>query len=112
MKLDLLQEKLLAAARAHPPGDRVPFAFEKRILACLKESPALDVAALWSRALWRAATACVALALLLGVWSLIGANHNTVTHNANSVNSANNEDFSQHFEQTMLAGVNESEEVW
>jgi branched-subunit amino acid permease len=115
MKVDQLQKKLLAAARAHPPGDRVPFAFEKRILTRLKKSPALDGAALWARALWRAAAACVALALLLSVWSLVGASHNTVadnTKNAGKIDSAGYEDFSQHFEQTMLAGVNESEEVW
>ena len=112
MKLDRLQEKLLAAARAHPPGDRVPFAFEKRVLARLMESPVPDVVALWSRALWRAAAACVAIALLLGVWSLIGANQDNLANTPRGVSSAGNEDFSQHFEQTMLAGVNESEEVW
>jgi len=109
MKLEQLQEKLFAAARAHPPGDRVPYAFENRVLARLKESPTLDVAALWARALWRAAAACVAFALLLGVWSLIGAHNNPVNSAA-----ADNGEFSQHFEQTMLAAVNEteSEGVW
>lgn len=36
MKLAALQKKLLAAAKANPPADRVPLAFEKRILANLK----------------------------------------------------------------------------
>jgi hypothetical protein len=103
MNLEQLQQKLLAAARANPPGDRVPYAFEKRILARLKESPAFDVSALWARALWRAAVSCVALTLLLGVWSFIGANNKA---------AADNEEFSQHFEQTMLAAVDETEEVW
>ena len=31
MNLEPLQKKLLAAARAHPPSDRVPYAFEQRI---------------------------------------------------------------------------------
>jgi len=102
MNLEPLQQKLLAAARAHPPGDRVPYAFEKRILARLKESPAFDVSALWARALWRGAASCVALTLLLGVWSFLGAGNNAAT---------DNEDFSQHFEQTMLAAVVEPEEI-
>jgi len=36
MNLAGLQRKLIAAARANPPSDRVPFAFEKRILAQLR----------------------------------------------------------------------------
>jgi hypothetical protein len=103
MNLEELQAKLLTAARANPPGDRVPYAFEKRILARLKESPAFDVSALWARALWRAAAPCVALSLLLGVWSFLGAGNNAAT---------DSEEFSQHFEQTMLAAVDETEEVW
>jgi hypothetical protein len=107
MNLGQLQEKMLAAARAHPPGEQVPYAFEKSTMARLKDSPALDVAALWARALWRAAGACVALALLLGVWSYIGV-HDSPVNNAAAVNK----DFSQRFEQTMLAAVNETGEIW
>jgi len=40
--------------------------------------------------------------ILLGAWSFVGTNNT----------STENEDFSQHFEQTMLATVNDSEEVW
>jgi hypothetical protein len=114
MNLESLHQKLIAAARANPPGDRVPYAFEKRIVARLKELPAFDVSAVWARALWRAAALCVVLTLLLGVWSLIGVHHTTAATNANN---SNNEEFSLHFEQTMLAAVNESavkesEEVW
>src|SRR5690242_1952330 len=103
MNFEDLQKKLIAAARANPPADRVPYAFEKRILARLKESPAFDVSALWARALWRAAAPCVALTLLLGVWSFIGTSNSAL---------AESEEFSQHFEQTMLAAVGETEEVW
>ena len=69
MNLTELQRRLLAAARAHPPADTVPYAFEKRILARLAEAPAMDVWALWNRVLWRAAAPCVALCLTLSVWS-------------------------------------------
>ena len=106
MKLDQLQKKLLAAARAHPPSDRVPYAFEKRIVAHLAALPPLDPWAFWAPALWRAAAPCLALALLLGVWSFTGSNQNPVATDV--------EEFSQHFERTMLAAVNASdtEEIW
>jgi hypothetical protein len=106
MNLDHLQQKLLAAARSQLPSDRVPYAFEKRILARLLAPPALDHWALWSPALWRAAAPCVALTLLFGVWSFVG------TNNANTSGMAEGGDFSQHFEQTMLAAVDDLEDVW
>jgi hypothetical protein len=69
MNLTKLQHTLLAAARAHRPASTVPYAFEKRVMARLTETPALDVWALWNRVLWRAAAPCVALCLTLGAWS-------------------------------------------
>ena len=67
--LNLLHEKLIRAARSHPPSDRVPYAFEQRILARLKAEPVRDVLALWVRALWRAAIPCVAVMLLFAAWA-------------------------------------------
>lgn len=108
MEPETLRQKLLSAARSQPPADRVPYAFAKRIMARLKESPAPDLSALWARALWRASAPCIALALLLGVWSFIGARNNPGV----SV-PVENEDLAQHFEQTMLAGVEApAEEIW
>lgn len=108
MNLDSLRDKLLAAARANPPSDQVPYAFEKRILARLRTQPAPDLGALWTRMLWRAAAPCVALTLTIGVWSYVDGN-------ATSVATDNGEaaEFSQAFEQTMLAVVDEqAEEFW
>ena len=65
MNLAELERKLIAAARANPPSDRVPYAFEKRILARLAARPTLDRWELWGRALWRAAAPCIAIMLLL-----------------------------------------------
>jgi hypothetical protein len=108
MNLETLRQKLLSVARANPPVDRVPYAFEKRIMARLAETPALDLVALWASALWRAAVPCVALMLLLGVWAFVGAqNHST------AVSLTDRDDFAQHFERTMLAAVEEpAEETW
>ena len=38
MNLDNLHNKLITAARATPADDRVPYAFEKRVMARLADS--------------------------------------------------------------------------
>ena len=101
MNLECLQQKLIAAARACPPADHVPYAFEKRIRAHLAALQPVDVAALWSRALWRAAVPCLAITLLLAPWSF-----------APSPTAAPTEDLSQQFEQTLLAAADQLEETW
>lgn len=68
MEIPELEKRLLAVARAHPPSDRVPYAFEKRIMAHLANYPIMDVWGLWERVLWRAAAPCVALTLALSIW--------------------------------------------
>ncbi len=103
MNLDPLQEKLLAAARAHPPKEQVPLAFEKRVLAHLRSQPAAAVSALWARALWRAVVPCVALSVVLAAISFVPATNPTVTSEA---------DLSQAFEQTLLAAAAQLEENW
>ena len=74
-----LQKKLIAAARANPPGDGVPYAFEKRVMALLAARTAADNPVLWVRGLWRAAVSCLAIALMLGAWAFFnpatGAEH-------------------------------------
>jgi anti-sigma-K factor RskA len=98
MNIDELHKKWLAAARANPPGDSVPYAFEKRVTALLAARAATDPLALWVRGLWRAAVACVAIALLLGAWAF---SHPTV--------SARADDLSQNFENTLLASVDQND---
>jgi hypothetical protein len=95
MHLAELQRKLLAAARAHPPEDRVPYAFEQRVVARLQSRPPLDYLELWARGLVRGAAACLALTLLLGALAWL----------APSPSSA--KDLSRDFEATMLAAVNQ-----
>ena len=43
MKLDDLEKKLIAVARANPPSDRVPPTFEKRIMALIAGRPVQDL---------------------------------------------------------------------
>jgi hypothetical protein len=97
MNLAKLEQKLVAAARANPPSDRVPYAFEKRILARLATRPPADGWELWGRALWRAAAPCVAIMLLLGAWSFFARS------------SAPASDLSQDLEQTLLAAADQDQ---
>jgi hypothetical protein len=78
MNLPELEKKLLAAGRANSPGDRVPYAFEKRVMARLAGRSMEDPITLWARALWRAAAPCAAVMLMLGIWSFAG-DHSTPT---------------------------------
>jgi len=101
MNLDQLQKKLLAAARANPPGDSVPYAFEKRISALLKSRPIEDPLSLWARALWRAAAPCAAIMLVLGIWSFVGQSGSTPSPT---------DDFEDQFVDTMLV-LDQAEET-
>jgi hypothetical protein len=94
MNTDKLKRKLLAAARAHPPSDAVPHAFEKRITARLGSAPAFDAWADWASALWKAAAPCVAVALVLGVWTAVQPEA-----------SATGNDLSEELENTLLVSV-------
>jgi len=94
MNTDKLERKLLAAARANAPSDTVPYAFEKRITARLGPVPAFDAWADWSRALWKAAAPCVAVAIVLGVWASFRPEA-----------SAGVTDLSQELENTLLVAV-------
>lgn len=70
MRIVDLQNKLTAAARRETPDERVPYAFEKRIMARLTGLPKVDFWSLWSRGLWRAVAPCVGVMLVLSVWTL------------------------------------------
>ncbi|MDB6018080.1 MAG: hypothetical protein JWR19_2569 [Pedosphaera sp.] len=92
MNLLELQRKLIAVARANPPADTVPYAFEKRILARLTGRPTLDLRGFWERGLARAAMFSVAAMLLMSAWSVF-------------VPANNSETLSQDVEKTLFAAV-------
>lgn len=76
MNLENLRAKLLSAARQTAPDERVPYAFEKRIMARLAGKPAEDLFSLWGSALWKGAAACAlvtALSVALSVWNFHSA---------------------------------------
>ena len=98
MNLNELQKKLIATARQQAPDERVPYAFEKRVMAHLA-SRAVDHWAAWSHGLWRAAASCVAVAVVCGSISLFAPQATD--------NSGN--DLSQDFENTLLASADQSD---
>ena len=95
-----MQRKLIAAARADTPGGRVPYAFEKRVMALLASRIAPQNLELWVRGLWRAAVSCVAVALLCGAWALLTP---AITPGST--------DLSQDFENTLLASVDQGDQT-
>src|SRR5215469_13165794 len=94
-----LQKKLIAAARANVLDDRVPYAFEKRIMALIPAATRTDGVVLWVRGLWQAAASCAAVALLCGAWVFFNPSANT------------NDDLSQNFENTLLASVDQGDQA-
>jgi len=94
MNLDNLQTKLIAAARAIPLNDRIPYAFEKRVMARLI-SPVQDAWAAWSHALWRAAVFCLAIMVLSGTWTFFSEDAADISGH----------DFAQEFESTLLVSA-------
>ena len=50
--------------------NRVPYAFEKRVMAHIKETPqmALNIWAQWSQPLWRSVIPCFAIMVLVALW--------------------------------------------
>jgi hypothetical protein len=72
-KIEDILERLLAETRGIPANDRVPYAFEKRIMAHIKEAPAAvaniaDVWSAWAQSLWKAVVPCLAVLVLVAVW--------------------------------------------
>jgi len=107
MKLELLQAKLMEAARTDIPSDRVPYAFEKRILARVAGLRPEDGWVLWARALWRATIPCAALMVLLIGWSIVSSSP------APDQTAQVNPDLGQALETTLLASVDtETETLW
>lgn len=95
MDLNKLRTKLIAAARSETPSDHVPLAFEKRIMANLRQ-PLVDAWSSWSFALWRSAISCVVAMLLVMAWS--------------HISNRDSDHLSDAFEKTVLAAADHFDE--
>lgn len=103
--LDELQKTLLAVARRNPPSARVPYAFERRVMAQLRLVPT-SAAAIWtdwSRGMWKAALSGLAVAVLL-----VGAD-GVLPDNGEEAGESLSLD---PVEATVLASVGPGSEVW
>ena len=74
MKQQLTPEAFAKLARELPRDERVPFAFEKRVMAHLSAGPAVDSLALWTNALWRAVGPCLAIMAFVAAISFSQSN--------------------------------------
>jgi hypothetical protein len=102
MNLDRIQHRLIATARAHPPSERVPYAFEQRIMARVRALQMPDEWTQWARALWNAAAPCVVIMILMSAWSLFTPATPPATSNPPAP-----VDLTQALERTLLAGVDQ-----
>jgi hypothetical protein len=91
-----VEKKLIQAARQDKPSDKVPYAFEKRVMTFLRPLPTPDCWGLWAGALWRGAVPCLALMLLLTVWSF-----------APSSSQPSSSNLPQEMDNTVLAAVDQ-----
>jgi len=71
MNPEILRQKLIASARTTTPSDQVPYAFEKRVMACLRGREVPDAWAAWDTLLWRAVAPCFALMLMACIGSYV-----------------------------------------
>ena len=87
MKSEELRKKLIAIARANPPGDEVPLAFEKRVMALISAAPVQDLWAAWAKSLWYAAGPCVAIMLAFSAWAFVHSRQSPSIDLAQQLNS-------------------------
>ena len=74
MKKRLTPEEFVKLARELPRDERVPYAFEKRVMAHVGQIPAPDLLAMWTRALWRAVAPCFGIMLIAAAVSFTQSN--------------------------------------
>jgi hypothetical protein len=59
-------DQIAKVARTLPADERVPYAFERRVMAYLKEHRPSDLWSLWAGTMWRAAFSCLVISVLTG----------------------------------------------
>jgi hypothetical protein len=72
----LTSGEFVKLARELPANERTPYAFEKRIMARLADSPVADAVSEWAHLLWRAMAPCLGIMLLVAAVSLAMASNN------------------------------------
>jgi hypothetical protein len=98
-----IYERLIRAARKLPENDQAPYAFEKRIMAQLRNVKPVDNVAMWALGLWKAAVPCVAIMLLITTWA---------TFSTSSEANASTETLASELQLTMTQPFQALEESW
>jgi hypothetical protein len=101
MKIEELEKKFRMAARAIPPSDQVPYAFEKRIMSRLVKDCATDFWSVWGQLLWKAATPFLAIMLFMSLWSAFELE-----------NKRDSETLAIDLERVVMSPVAQAEESW
>src|SRR3954469_23662475 len=70
MKERLSPEEFLSLARELPRNERTPYAFEKRIMARISQTPMGETVSEWAQLLWRAMAPCVGIMLVAAAVSM------------------------------------------
>jgi hypothetical protein len=99
-----IYERLIRAARKLPENEQAPYAFEKRIMAQLRDIKPVDNVAMWALGLWKAAVPCVAVMLLITTWATLSS---SVDASASSSDSLASE-----LQLTMTQPLQALEESW
>lgn len=100
---DDIYDRFIKAARRIPSDERVPYGFENRIMARLRERPSADPLTYWTLGLWRATVPCLALMLFTTAWANFGLSDATSTQ-AESINTA--------LQLTMTQPLMDLEDAW
>jgi hypothetical protein len=79
MKQHLTPEEFVKLARETPRDERVPYTFEKRVMANLSTPLAADPLSQWTSALWRAVAPCAAITVIAAFVSFSQATEKTPT---------------------------------
>lgn len=99
MDLRRVQQKLLEAARTEPADERVPYAFENRIMTHIRALGAPVRQELWAQLWWRAALVSMIASLSLSVFCTAIAKHQELS-------------LAEHLETAVYAPVEEMANAW
>lgn len=97
-----MYDRLIRAARRLPDEEQVPYAFEKRVMAHLRQIKPVDNVTLWALGLWKAAVPCVAVMLLITTWATLSTSAESSSENSLAVE----------LELTMTQPLQALEETW
>ncbi|MCD6339212.1 MAG: hypothetical protein J7M29_07535 [Verrucomicrobia bacterium] len=98
-----IEKKLIEAARRIPADERVPYRFERRVMARIQEAGRNEAGTAWAVLWWRTAVSSLALSLLLAFFSLA---------TRSPAQSSSGTSLAEQFESTMYAAIDDWNGSW